>query len=202
MTSKRKPFHAFLSHSHDDSAWVEALARRLEDECGFTVWLDKWILVPGKSWQQAMAKGLSEAETCAVCVGAHTPKGWFREEIERALDLQTRDTNFRVIPVLLPDATRSLVPEFLSLRMWADFSKGQDEEYAFHVVKQGIKGEPIGRWPLVSNRSEKAQVEKYEERLKELNRFESIGLSKEVRIEFERLVLGEWLRERLVDNAK
>ena len=28
----------FLSHAHDDAAWVERLARKLEDEAGLTVW--------------------------------------------------------------------------------------------------------------------------------------------------------------------
>src|ERR671912_600858 len=98
----------FLSHSHDDAAWVEALARRLEDECGFKVWLDRWVLVPGKSWQQAIARGLEEVGSCAVFIGAKTPKGWFQQEIERALDLQTRNSDFRVIPVLMPDADSSV----------------------------------------------------------------------------------------------
>lgn len=203
MAAKAKLFHAFLSHSHDDSKWVEELARRLEDDCGFRVWLDKWILIPGKSWQQAMAKGLNEAATCAVCVGAHTPKGWFKEEIERALDIQTRDPAFRVIPVLLPDASKSLIPEFLSLRTWADFGKGQDEGYAFHVLKQGIRGEPIGKWPLVSAQTVlNEEIYKYEEKLKELRRFEAVGLSKEVKIEFERLILNKWLKEGLEKNVK
>src|ERR1051326_5590952 len=121
-----KPYDAFLSHSHDDATWVEALARRLEDECDFRIWLDRWVLVPGKSWQRAMTRGLEETTTCAVCIGAHTPKGWFQEEIERALDLQTRDDSFRVIPVLLPDGNPESAPGFLTLRTWADFRNGKD----------------------------------------------------------------------------
>jgi hypothetical protein len=69
-------------------------------------------------------------------------------------------------------------------------------------LKQGIKGEPIGRWPPVTSEGVVARTELYEERLKELNRFESIGLSKEVKIEFERLILKEWLEKGLADNAK
>lgn len=52
MTNDENPFHAFLSYSHDDANWVENLAYRLEDQDGFKVWLDRWVLVPGKSWQQ------------------------------------------------------------------------------------------------------------------------------------------------------
>src|SRR5688500_15590793 len=133
---------AFLSHSHADAAWVEALARRLEDTRGLKVWLDRWVLVPGKSWQQTMARGLEEAKSCALFVGATTPTGWFQREIERALDLQTKNAEFRVVPVLLPDADPDNVPGFASLHTWADFRDGQDHDYAFHVLCQGIKGEP------------------------------------------------------------
>ena len=45
---------------------MEALAKRLEDECEFKIWLDKWTLVPGKSWQQGIAKGLNQAAACAA----------------------------------------------------------------------------------------------------------------------------------------
>jgi hypothetical protein len=41
-------YDAFLSHSHQDAEIIEALARRLEDEAGLRVWLDKWVLVPGR----------------------------------------------------------------------------------------------------------------------------------------------------------
>lgn len=150
-----------------------------------------------------MAKGLDEAECCAVCVSAQTPKGWFREEVERALDLQTRDPNFRVIPVLLPDASSSTIPEFLSLRTWADFRKGKDGKYAFHVLMKGIKGEPIGRWPLQKPRMmQSKETDNYSEKLKELQSFEAVGLSKEVKIEFERLILKKWLEEGLDNGAK
>lgn len=185
--------HTFLSHSHDDAPWVEGLARRLEDQCALKVWLDRWVLVPGRSWQQAMARGLEEAASCAVFVGAHTPTGWFQEEIERALDLQTRNPNFRVIPVLLPDADPSSIPSFLSLRTWADFRNGQDADYALHVLRQGIKGEPIGRWPVVPGPSPSGKLLQYEQKIAELTRFRSLGVHEEVIIEFERKILDRWL---------
>lgn len=184
---------AFLSHSHDDAAWVEALAIRLEDEFGFKVWLDKWVLVPGKSWQQGMARGLEEARCCAVFIGANTPKGWFQQEIERALELQTRNPDFRVIPVLMPDADPNVISGFLSLRTWADFREGQDQDYALHVLRQGIKGEPIGRWPRNNDGKPEGTLHKYEQRINELARFRSLGVHEAVIIEFERKILEKWL---------
>ncbi len=185
------PFDTFLSHSHGDAPWVEALAGRLEDECTFKVWLDKWVLVPGKSWQQAMARGLEEAGSCAVCIGKATPRGWFQEEIERALDLQTRNSDFRVIPVLLPDAGPDVVPAFLSLRTWADFRAGQDPDYAFHVLTQGIRGEPVGRWTNGNTQPTDAFTV-FERKITELRRFRSLGVHEEIIIEFERKILTTW----------
>jgi hypothetical protein len=187
-------FDVFLSHSHDDAEWVQKLARRLEDDHAMKVWLDSWVLVPGKSWQQGMAKGLNEAKTCAVCIGKNTPTGWFREEIERALDMQTKDSEFRVIPVLLPNANASVVSEFLSLRTWADFRNGRDEGYAIHVLVQGIRGEPTGRWPVSPQSGDAERI--CRERLEALEAFRGVGLSQEVVIEFQRRSVAEWYESK------
>jgi TIR domain-containing protein len=196
MTQERdREFNAFLSHSHDDAEWVQRLALRLEDECGFRVWLDRWRLVPGESWQQEMALGLDRADTCVVCVGSTTPDGWFRQEIERALDIQSKDAAFRVIPLLLPNAAPDSVSQFLGLRTWVDFRPAGDEEYAFHILKCGIKGEPPGRWPThpatpVNNPA----WEVAERKLQELQRLEKY-VREEVVIEIQRRILDQWIEK-------
>lgn len=196
MSNALSLFDVFLSHSHSDAEWVEGLACRLADERGFRVWLDKWVLVPGKRWQQEMARGLDQAKTCVVCIGQQTPTGWFREEIERSLDIQTRNTEFRVIPVLLPEASDDSVPEFLSLRTWADFRNGQDQEYAFHVLVQGIRGEPIGRWEAPANQENNQTLAIYEKKLREFQRLKEFGLHDEVIIEIESKLLNLWLDDK------
>jgi len=144
-SSLEETFDVFLSHAHEDAETVERLGAKLEDVAGFRVWLDKWILTPGGHWQQEMARGLNQARTCAVCIGKQTPEGWFREEIERALNRQTRDTTFRVIPVILPGGDSALIDGFLELRTWVDFRQGLDDLYTLHVLQSGIRGVPPGR---------------------------------------------------------
>lgn len=147
MVSEQSPlFDAFLSHSHEDAEAVEILSARLEDEARFRVWLDKWILVPGNHFIQDMARGLEDARTCIVCIGQSTPKGWFREEIEKALNRQTKNPSFRVIPVILPGGDSKIVDNFLELRTWVDFSKGFENPQAFHLLICGVQGVPPGRY--------------------------------------------------------
>jgi hypothetical protein len=189
-------YDVFLSHAHEDRAWVEGLARRLEDESVMHVWLDRWILVPGQSWQQGMAKGLEEAVTCAVCLGEKTPAGWFKQEIEQALNRQSQYPDFRVIPVLLPHAPKD-IPEimapFLDLRTWADFRNGSDADYAFQVLVQGIKGEPVGRWPPAPSSINDTEYVLARRKLKELNSLMQEGMVAEVVvIEFQQKILSRW----------
>jgi TIR domain len=144
-------FDVFLSHSHRDATWVENLARRLEDEHRIRSWLDRWMLVPGKPWQRAMAHGIQKAPSCAVFFGRETPHGWFEKEIEKALNRQAQHRDFRVIPVLLPDidsgVRASLTEGFLELNTWVDFSDGADPDRAMHLLVSGVKGLAPGRWP-------------------------------------------------------
>jgi len=145
MSSQPQLFDVFLSHAHVDGKLVEELGVRLEDQANIRVWLDRWILVPGEHWQQEMAKGLEQAKTCAVCIGDATPRGWFREEIERALNLQTKKPEFRVIPVILPKGNPSVIDNFLELRTWVHFLEGPQDPRAFHLLVSGVRGTPPGR---------------------------------------------------------
>lgn len=137
-------YNAFLSHSHQDAEIVEALAKRLEDDAGLRVWLDKWVLVPGELWQPAMARGLDQAQACVVCIGGQTPRGWFQQEMQRALNRQAHDSSFRVIPLLLPGARSEFVDDFLELRTWVDMRAGLKDEEAFRRLVAGIKEEIPG----------------------------------------------------------
>lgn len=94
------PYDVFLSHSSADKPAVEYLAHQLRDE-GIEPFLDKWHLIPGEPWQEALEEALDESRTCAVFIGKAWGS-WQHEEMRSALETRVKDGGFRVIPVLLP----------------------------------------------------------------------------------------------------
>jgi WD40 repeat protein len=145
-----KPFDVFLSHSSPDKPAVEELARRLEDEERLKPWLDKWNLVPGEPWQEALEKALDSSRTCAVFIGRGDIRPWENEEMRSALQTHASQPDFRVIPILLPGATlpeRGELPRFLSRLTWVDFrgADGLDDADAFRRLVAGIRGIAPGR---------------------------------------------------------
>jgi hypothetical protein len=91
----------FLSHNSQDKPFVEALAKRLEDKAGLSVWLDKWQLIPGEPWQEALEAALDQCQTYVVCLGGSGLGPWHNEEIRLALRQRVSNKKRRVIPVLL-----------------------------------------------------------------------------------------------------
>jgi hypothetical protein len=191
-----KQYDVFLSHAHLDARWIEKLATQLVDEHGLKVWLDRWVLVPGEPWQRQLARALKHAASCAVCIGRNTPKGWFQNEIEKALGRQAQDASFRVIPVLLPNARarveKTIQETFLELNTWVDFRKGADETYALHLLVSGVRGVPPGRYtpPAGGNGDRGAIVDQ----LRELKRLRDERLVDDpVALEFQRKILESLL---------
>src|SRR5215813_14249705 len=128
-------FDVFLSHYSADKLAVETLARRLEDEAGLRPFLDKWHLVPGEPWQEELEQALKRSRTCAVFVGPSGIGPWHHEEMRSALQIRVGQPGFRVIPVLLPRATKPTpndLPLFLSRLTWVDFRRGLDDSGTFH----------------------------------------------------------------------
>lgn len=144
-------FQVFLSHNRLDKSVVEQLALRLEKE-GIHPWLDKWNLIPGNPWQEAIESALNRCESCAVFFGLHGAGPWQNEEMRAAIDrrVNSKDGHFRVIPVLLPGterAERSTLPDFLARATWVEFRRTIDDDEAFRLLVHGIQGTEPGPGP-------------------------------------------------------
>ncbi len=144
-------YDVFLSHSSVDKPTVEELARQLK-QAGIEPFLDKWNLIPGQPWQEALEEALSQAAACAVIIGSGPFGPWHHEEMRAALEHRFSGSRgkFPVIPVLLPKAKRPQdrnLPMFLKRMTWVEFQKGLDDEQAFHRLVCGIRGIAPGPGP-------------------------------------------------------
>src|SRR5882672_2137805 len=141
-------FDVFLSHNTNDKTAVESIAQRLEDDEGLLTWLDKWNLIPGEPWTEAIEQALDASRTCAVFLGAGRIGPWENEEMRAALSIRVRRHEFRVIPVLLPGASLlepGQLPLFLSRLTWVDLRSGLTDQREFRRLIAGIRGTAPGR---------------------------------------------------------
>jgi hypothetical protein len=137
------PYNVFLSHNSKDKPAVEAIATLLQQKYQLKCWLDKWNLVPGEPWQEALEEALDQCETVAVFVGPQGISPWENEEMRSALEARVHDKTRRVVPVLLPGApdSRDLkLPRFLARLTWVDFRGGLHDEEALYRLCWGITG--------------------------------------------------------------
>src|SRR5262245_47678362 len=103
MSMPPRSYDVFFSYNSQDHAAVQVVARALRDR-GLTVFLDRWYLVPGRPWPQALEQTLGSCRAVAVFLGPHGMGRWQQPEHYLALDRQTRVPEFVVVPVLLPGA--------------------------------------------------------------------------------------------------
>jgi len=135
-------FDVFLSYQRTDQEAVKYLARRFR-EAGLQAWLDRWSLIPGEPWQEAVEKALDDCATCAVFWGPRGLGPWQNEEMRAALERRVPERSHRVIPVLLPgcpEPEKAKMPSFLKRVTWVDFRKGLDDSDAFKNLVAGIQG--------------------------------------------------------------
>ncbi len=140
-------FDIFLSHNSADKPAVESIAHKLKS-AGLEPWLDKWYLVPGKTFQTGLADALRNSAACAVFIGPKGVGDWSREEVLVAQDRAAKEAGYRLIPILLPGVDDPLdyskLPPSLTQRTWVDFRVGLDDERPLRLLINAIRGKPPG----------------------------------------------------------
>lgn len=116
----------FLSHAGEDSGAARELAGILR-EAGLSVWLDVEELKPGDAWMPSLEAALRKADAFAVYVGRSGVSHWVDREVRVALDRNTREPDFRILPILGPGADPEVMPAFLSQHQWLDLRTGYDD---------------------------------------------------------------------------
>jgi len=141
MAEKQK-YDVFLSYSRPDTESVENLARALGD-AGVHVWLDKWNLIPGQSWQNVLKEAIRNASAVAICIGSAGLGSWQQEEFRAASSAQVSERP-QIIPVLLPGARTDSIPSFLRNVAWADFRDGINNPREMARIVAAIESTQIG----------------------------------------------------------
>src|SRR3989304_3710408 len=137
-------YDIFLSYSVSDSKEVETLASILSDK-GLRVWFDKWTLVPGASWLDEIQAAISNSNCIGFCIGASSRSKWIDTELQRGMEKKIKDTQFRIIPILLPGAKLNNIPEYLRNYQLIDFRKGfENEKEINRLIATIIQSENVG----------------------------------------------------------
>jgi len=134
-------FDVFLSYHWRDREPVERIARSLRDQ-GLKPFLDRWYLVPGRPWPQALEQTLASCQAVPVCIGPGEMGPWQTRESNFALDRQGRNADVPVIPVLLPGSDPVL--GFLGQNTWVDLRQGTDDQGLLSLLAGAIRGEAPG----------------------------------------------------------
>ena len=103
------------------------MARELADrlrQAGLDVWLDLEELKPADRWMESLENALARADAFAVYVGKSGIRGWVAREVRVALERNTDDAGFHVIPILGSGSEPESLPFFLAQHQWLDMRAG------------------------------------------------------------------------------
>lgn len=132
-------FDVFLSHNSRDKAVVENIGEWLKGR-GLHVWLDKWELRPGFTWQEGVEEGVRSSRAVAVFVGSDGLGAW-QEPETRAFIATSRRKQVPIIPVLLPGCPDSpQLTLFVEAFTWVDLRQGLSDDCLAQLA-WGITGE-------------------------------------------------------------
>lgn len=156
MTTPR----AFISYSHDTPEhkhWVLELATKLRAS-GVDAVLDLWELQPGDDLPAFMERNLSTADrVIMICTDKYVLKanagtgGVGYEKMIVTADLAANIDSNKVIPIIRQAGSRQ-VPTFLRTKLFVDFSRPEQYEFAFDELVRTIHKAPLYIKPDVGNR--------------------------------------------------
>ena len=149
----------FISYSHDDQdhkKWVLDLASRLRNT-GIDAAIDQWDLRPGDDLPHFMETNLASADyVLMVCTDNYVEKansgvgGVGYEKMIVTSDLMRGIDSNKVIPIIRQHGTSS-VPTFLKTKLYIDFSRSDEFEFAFDELVRAVHNAPLYKKPEIGN---------------------------------------------------
>ncbi|MGI2036268.1 toll/interleukin-1 receptor domain-containing protein [Rhizobium panacihumi] len=123
----------FISHSHQDKAFVDNLAKMLV-VAKHHVWVDRWELKLGDSLTSKIQESLTTSSAILVILSkSSVASEWCKRELNAGLIRELEEKNTIVMPVVIDDCT---IPLFLRDKLYANFDKDPDE--AFNLIDSSL----------------------------------------------------------------
>src|SRR5476651_746663 len=93
-----RPYHAFLSYSHQDRDAAKKLYKWLTGHAGFKIWFDENHLEAGSPVAARLAEKMSECRNWIILASRNSiASAWVVAERDQALHCATENRNFNLI---------------------------------------------------------------------------------------------------------
>jgi WD40 repeat protein len=115
----------FLSYSEEDKWVMQQICNRLRRE-SFTVWTNKTDIQTGEAFQEAINRGIEEADNLVYLLSPDSVTSEYcQQELDYALSL-----NKRIIPIRVRNVAKEKTPQVLRDLQYIDLTDNvQDEDY-------------------------------------------------------------------------
>jgi predicted transcriptional regulator len=151
------PPRVFISYSHDSAdhkQWVLEFATTLRDR-GVDTILDQWDLKPGDDLPEFMEQNLESADyAIMICTKRYVKKanagegGVGYEKMIMTSSSLKKISNNKVIPIVRENGEPK-VPTFLKTKLYIDFSKDEDIEFALDELLRVVLNAPLFKKPEI-----------------------------------------------------
>jgi hypothetical protein len=132
--SAKKDYDIFFSYTIDHRKEVSQIAEFLATN-GARIFMDTRIR-PGDNWVQALEAALKSTRAIGFCIGPNTAdSSGMASEIGFAVKEQQENRSVRIIPIILPGADWSMVPDLLRDYQGVDLSKGINEDILRNLLE-------------------------------------------------------------------
>ena len=133
-------YDVFLSHNSKDKMLVEEIASELESKYPIKVFLDKWHIMAGETWQEALEDALYKSRDIAVFISSNGLGPWHNEEFRSALEEILNDRKERlIIPILINKSEIKDIPRFLKRRKFIDIRNTSNLEKSIGDLANSIR---------------------------------------------------------------
>jgi hypothetical protein len=157
---KRKnmiPPKVFISYSHDSAEhkqWILRFATTLRDR-GVDAILDQWDLKPGDDLPEFMEQNLEDADFAVmVCTKRYVEKanagkgGVGYEKMIMTSSSLNKISDNKVIAIIRENG-QPKVPTFLKTKLYIDFTKDEEIEFAFDELLRALLNAPLFKKPEI-----------------------------------------------------